>query len=84
MVEFAEDELVWLQLYRELRRRIEDGRYRERMPIPSLRQLDQEFPVSRGTIVKVVTLLAEEGFVRPIRGRGTYVRPRAEWPQSRG
>lgn len=72
---------MWEQLYEELRSRIETGVYRERMPIPSINQLDQEFAVSRGTIRKVLGILAAEGWVRPISGRGTYVRPRGEWPE---
>lgn len=74
---------MWLQLYELLRERIETGVYRERTPIPSINQLDQEFPISRGTIRKVLAILAEEGWITPISGRGTYVRPRSEWPSDR-
>ncbi|MFF0867605.1 winged helix-turn-helix domain-containing protein [Nonomuraea sp. NPDC003560] len=81
MIEFDEDRLMWEQLYETLRERIVNGVYRERMPIPSIEQLDQEFAVSRGTIRKVLRILAEEKFINPISGRGTYVRPRNEWPQ---
>ena len=84
MIEFDEDRLMWLQLYETLRERIERGTYRERTPIPSINQLDQEFAVSRGTIRKVLRLLAEEGWINPLPGRGTYVRPRSEWPQRDG
>jgi DNA-binding GntR family transcriptional regulator len=83
MIEFAEDRLMWLQLYETLRTRIETGVYRERTPIPSINQLDQEFAVSRGTIRKVLAILADEGWINPISGRGTYVRPRSEWPTER-
>jgi Transcriptional regulators len=79
VIEFDEDRLIWVQLYEILRERIETGVYKERMPIPSIEQLDQEFPISRGTIRKVLRILAEEGFLNPISGRGTYVRPRTEW-----
>jgi DNA-binding GntR family transcriptional regulator len=84
VIEFDEDRLMWVQLYETLRQRIEDGVYRERTLIPSINQLDQEFPVSRGTIRKVLRLLAEEGWINPISGRGTYVRPRGEWPSMTG
>lgn len=79
MIQFDEDRLIWVQLYEILRGRIEEGTYKERMPIPSIEQLDQEFPISRGTIRKVLKILTEEGFLNPISGRGTYVRPRSEW-----
>ena len=80
MIEFDQDRTMWEQLYEVLRKRIETGVYRERMPIPSIPQLDQEFAVSRGTIRKVLRILAEEGWINPIPGRGTYVRPRDQWP----
>ncbi|WP_327590947.1 GntR family transcriptional regulator [Nonomuraea sp. NBC_00507] len=83
MIEFDEDRLMWVQLYETLRKRIETGVYRERTPIPSINQLDQEFAVSRGTIRKVLGILTEEGWINPISGRGTYVRPRNEWPADR-
>lgn len=74
---------MWEQLYETLLQRIETGVYRERAPIPSINQLDQEFAVSRGTIRKVLRILAEEGYINPLSGRGTYVRPRSEWPTDR-
>lgn len=83
VIEFDEDRLMWEQLYDLLRQRIETGAYRERTPIPSINQLDQEFTVSRGTIRKVLRILTEEGWIKPISGRGTYVRPRSEWPTDR-
>jgi DNA-binding GntR family transcriptional regulator len=84
MIEFDEDRLVWVQLYEVLRHRIETGIYKERMPISSINHLDQEFPVSRGTIRKVLRILAEQGFINPISGRATYVRPRSEWHPPEG
>lgn len=78
---FADYETRWEQMYGELVRRIRGGIYRERCPIPSLVHLVQEFGVARGTALKVTTRLADEGYVRPIPGRGTYVLPRDGWPE---
>lgn len=69
---------VWLQLAAILAARIEAGRYAPGRPIPSLNQLRQEFGVSRGTAVKAVERLADEGLVRAVHGRGVFVLPRDE------
>ncbi|MFB9681173.1 winged helix-turn-helix domain-containing protein [Streptosporangium vulgare] len=78
---FANDETRHEQMYGELKRRIRGGIYKERYPIPSVVHLVQEFGVSRGTALKVTGRLADEGYVRPIPGRGTYVLPSDRWPQ---
>ncbi|MDH2424701.1 GntR family transcriptional regulator [Sphaerisporangium sp. TRM90804] len=82
MINFDADRRVWEQVYEILRERIEEGAYKERMPIPSLIHLQQELGVSLGTVRKVVKVLAEEGFLNPISGRGTYVLPRERWPSA--
>lgn len=70
------DRTVWEQVYEELRRRIETEVYKPRNPVPSITQLEQEFGVARGTVRKVLAKLADDGLVRPISGKGTYVSPR--------
>jgi DNA-binding GntR family transcriptional regulator len=80
MIDFDAPTPVWEQLYDILRGRIESGVYQENRIIPSITQLEQEFGVARGTIRKVRDRLAEEGFLRAVSGRGTFVRPRQDWP----
>jgi GntR family transcriptional regulator len=78
MIEWAPDETVWEQMHAVLRDRIQTGVYKPRMPIPSLTHLEQEFGVARGTARKVVRKLKEEGLIRAIPGKGTFVVPRVE------
>ncbi|TMR18549.1 winged helix-turn-helix transcriptional regulator [Nonomuraea turkmeniaca] len=78
MVEWAPDETVWEQLYAILRDRIETGVYKPRMPIPSITHLEQEFGVARGTVRKVLNKLKDDGLLRAISGKGTFVVPRSE------
>lgn len=73
MSEWDEDETVWGQLYAILRERIEKGYYKARMPIPSITHLEQEFGVARGTVRKVRDKLKEEGLLKAIPGKGTFV-----------
>ncbi len=79
MIEFVDDETKWRQVYQLLRDRIEDGTYRERRAIPSIRQLIQELGVADGTIQKALTLLKRENYLSPIHGKGNFVRPREFW-----
>ncbi|MCC5574436.1 winged helix-turn-helix transcriptional regulator [Microtetraspora sp. AC03309] len=79
MIMFDEDRTVWEQVYELLRARIEGDVYKERRPIPSSVHLVEELGVAQNTIRKAVLRLKAEGFVRPINGKGTYVRPREEW-----
>jgi DNA-binding GntR family transcriptional regulator len=79
MIEFDPDRTVWAQVYDLLRQRIENGAYKERLPIPSIVHLEQELGVARQTVRKVVAKLAEDGYVRAISGKGTFVRPREDW-----
>lgn len=76
MIDWAPDETVWEQLYGILRERIETGAYKPRNPIPSITHLEQEFGVARGTVRKVVDKLKQEGLLRSIPGKGTFVVPR--------
>lgn len=66
-------EPVYRQVAAILRARIESGRYAPGRPIPSEPQLVQEFGIARETARKAGRVLAEEGLVRIVRGRGVFV-----------
>ncbi|MER6577316.1 GntR family transcriptional regulator [Nonomuraea sp. NPDC001023] len=78
MIEWAPDETVWEQMCDVLRKRIQTGVYKPRMPLPSITHLEQEFGVARGTVKKVLNKLKEDGYIRAIPGKGTFVVPRPE------
>lgn len=59
-----------------LRRRIESGELRPRRPVPSLKTLTEEYGVSRITASKAVAILADEGLIHVVRGKGWYVTDR--------
>jgi DNA-binding GntR family transcriptional regulator len=74
------DRARWKQVYDLLRARVESGEYKVGSSIPSLSQLEQEFPdLARNTIRKAVDRLERESFVRAEVGVGTFVRPRDDW-----
>jgi GntR family transcriptional regulator len=75
MIDPEGPEPLYQQLAAILRGRIASGAYPANRPIPSITTLQQEFGLARGTAIHAVDVLREEGLVRTVRGRGTYVVP---------
>jgi GntR family transcriptional regulator len=68
-------EPVYRQVAAILAARIRSGELQPARPVPSEEQLRQEFGVARGTARKAVAVLREQGLVRTVMGKGTYVLP---------
>lgn len=64
---------LYQQLVAIIRRRIEDGTYAPGQRIPSAPELEAETGLARGTVVKAVVALRDEGLIRTVRGRGAFV-----------
>lgn len=64
---------IYLQIHNELKRQIEQGKYKIGDKIPAERDLALEFEVSRMTLRQAVQTLAEEGILERRIGDGTYV-----------
>lgn len=56
-----------------IREKIKNGTYRFGFPIPSERDLAETYQVSRTVIRNSLSLLTDEGLVKKIHGKGTYV-----------
>jgi len=69
------DEPVYRQLAGILREQIASGELAPRRPIPSVRTLVERYGVARATAAKAIQLLADEGLVRVVKGRGWFVTP---------
>jgi GntR family transcriptional regulator len=65
----------YYQLANILRDRISKGDLAARQPIPSERQLEKDFSVSRTTIRQAIELLIRQGFLYREHGKGTFVSP---------
>ncbi|NJP93680.1 GntR family transcriptional regulator [Nonomuraea sp. FMUSA5-5] len=72
---------IYEQLARIIRKRIKAGDLEERQLVPSESSLQQEHGIARGSVRRAMEVLREEGWVVTIQGRGTFVAPRAHWPQ---
>ena len=74
---------LYEQIYEEIREKIEERWYRVGDRLPSEKELSEQYHVSRITSKKAVELLAEEGLVTRIPGKGTFVIEHQEMPKAR-
>lgn len=73
MIDPNTDIPVFRQVADLLRARIDSGELQPGRPIPSVRQLVQEYGVADGTVKKAINVLREEGLVVSVQGKGTFV-----------
>lgn len=65
----------YFQLASILRQQIDNGEWKPREPIPSERQLEVIYNVSRTTIREAIDYLTRQGYLYREHGRGTFVSP---------
>ncbi len=65
----------YYQLTSILRQMIEDGVWKQHEPIPSERQLEEQYNLSRPTIRQSIDLLVRQGYLYRVHGKGTFVSP---------
>jgi GntR family transcriptional regulator len=65
----------YYQLSNILRQKIEEGAWHAHEPIPSERQLEDQYNLSRPTIRQAIELLVRQGFLYRVHGKGTFVSP---------
>jgi DNA-binding GntR family transcriptional regulator len=66
---------IYLQIAAVVRDRIERGEYEPDRAVPSEMAMCEEFEVSRNTVRRAIAQLNEEGVLRTVRGKGSYVVP---------
>jgi GntR family transcriptional regulator len=71
-VDHGAPEPAYQQLAAILRARIAKGDWRNG-PLPSVKQLQQEYCVGRDTVLRAIDVLRAEGLVFTVPRRGTYV-----------
>jgi GntR family transcriptional regulator len=69
-----ERELLYVQIQRDLRAKVESGQWPVGAKIPTEPELQKTYGVSRGTVRRAVDELARQGYVVKKHGRGTFVR----------
>lgn len=69
----AEGNYLYLKLYNQMKKDIENGTYLPGEKLPAEGDLCKRFGISAITVKKAFGMLVEEGFVRRVPGRGTFV-----------
>jgi GntR family transcriptional regulator len=67
-------ELLYVQIQRDLRTKIEGGQWPIGTKIPPEPELQETYNVSRGTVRRAVDELVRQGYVAKKHGKGTFVR----------
>jgi GntR family transcriptional regulator len=73
------DEPVYQQVAGILRDQIRSGKIEPRRPIPSIRTLCETYGIARATAGKAIRVLADDGLIRRVPGKGWFVAPQSEW-----
>lgn len=63
----------YIDIYKRIADQIQDGRYAPGTKLPSEHELMNQFDTSRETIRKALNLLAQNGFIQKIQGKGSIV-----------
>jgi GntR family transcriptional regulator len=63
----------YLQVAAALRRRIREGQWTLGKRIATIAELQEEFAVARVTVRQAIELLEQEGLLRSVQGKGTFV-----------
>lgn len=70
---------VYQQIADHIRDDITTGRLQPGRRIPSLRELEDDTESVTMTVRKAVGVLVQEGYVRIVPGKGTFVNPPEKW-----
>jgi GntR family transcriptional regulator len=65
----------YYQLAGIIRQQIEDGVYPAHTAIPSERQIEEQYNLSRPTIRQAIDILVRQGYLYRVHGKGTFVSP---------
>lgn len=76
--EFRPDAPIWRQVTDILRDKITSGEIGPRQKLPSIHRLMQDYGIADQTAQKAVQALKDEGLVRSVLGKGTFVIPADE------
>lgn len=72
----AKDNFLYMQLYDDLKSKIDEGTYTEGTKLPSDDELKNKFGVSIITVKKALSMLKDEGLLQRIPGVGSFIKGR--------
>lgn len=72
------EHFLYEDVYYDLKTKIMDGSLKLGMQLPSEKEMVQSYQVSAITVKRALSLLVEEGFVKRIRGKGSFISGKPE------
>lgn len=72
-VSMREKNPLYIEIYQDIKQKIEHGHYSEGEKLSSIRNLSDVYGVSRNTIIKALQELELEGFIKAVEKSGFYV-----------
>lgn len=70
------DVTISTQLYEMLRQNILENKWKENDKFYSVRQISIKYEVNLNTVLKVIQMLEEEGYLYSVKGKGCFVKKR--------
>ncbi len=64
---------IFSQIYTDYTQRIESGLLKSGLKLPSEHEIAEEYATSRETVRKALHLLAQNGYIHKVRGKGSFV-----------
>ena len=65
---------AYMTVYLSIKKLIKEGAYKPGMLLPTERDLEKIYAVSRITVRRAIAMLSDEGYVKVVQGKGTEVR----------
>jgi DNA-binding GntR family transcriptional regulator len=72
---------AYQQAVDNIRQRITSGELPPRCRLPSQLELAGEIGVSTHVVARAIARLRDEGYLWTLPSRGSYARPREDWPE---
>ena len=75
VLDYQDRRPLYEQIVEKLQRMIEKGILAENEQLPSVRNLAMELSINPNTIQRAYTVLEQQGYIYPVKGRGNFVSP---------
>lgn len=69
---------IYEQIKKEIKKAIHTGKLKEKSILPSIRNLAKELRISILTVKKAYDELEQEGYLKTVQGKGSFVIPRSQ------
>lgn len=83
ILDYQDRRPLYEQIAEKLQRMIEKGILTENQQLPSVRNLAMELSINPNTIQRAYTVLEQQGYIYPVKGRGNFISPSSNFIDER-